>query len=395
MIVLAGGDLVLPDRIAGAASLLVDDGRIVAIDPRPRVEPAGASVVDAGEHYVLPGFIDVHVHGVLGRDTLGGRGSVAAIAATLPRFGVTAFCPTSVACGPADLDAMLADVREARLAPAAASARVLPAHLESNFINSDYRGAQPLDCIRTAAEPARGGSFGGADILGVIGTHQPDVGIVTLAPEMPGGLALVGQLSRAGVLVSIGHTGATFDEAAAAVDAGARHATHLFNRMTPMAHRAPGAAGAVLARDEVCVELICDGFHVHPAVCRVAIAAKGVQGVMAITDGTAASGLAEGARARLGSQSIIAGTHAALLADGTLAGSTLTMDRAFRTLVARLGLSLADAAVLCATTPARQLRLAGFGAIAEGAAADLVILDRSLQVVRTFVGGREVYRREP
>ena len=151
----------------------------------------------------------------------------------------------------------------------------------------------------------------------------------------------------------------------------------------------------VLARDEVCVELICDGFHVHPAVCRVAIAAKGVQGVMAITDGTAASGLAEGARVRLGSQSIIAGTHAALLADGTLAGSTLTMDRAFRTLVARLGLSLADAAVLCATTPARQLRLAGFGAIAEGAAADLVILNRSLQVVRTFVGGREVYRREP
>ncbi len=395
MIVLAGGDLVLPDRILTAGSLIFDDGRMVAIDPRSRVEPAGAVVLDAREHYVVPGFVDVHVHGVLGRDTLDGGDAVAAIAAALPRYGVTAFCPTSVACPPAALDAMLAGVRDARLAPGARSARVLPAHLESNFINPEYRGAQPAECIRTAAGRGPDDAFAGSEILDVIAAHQADVGIVTLAPEMPGGIDLVARLAAAGVHVSIGHTGASFEEAIAAIDAGARHATHLFNRMPPMSHRAPGAAGAVLAREDVSAELICDGFHVHPAVCRVAIATKGPGGIMAITDGTSGSGLPAGATARLGGRSIVVGEYAAHLADGTLAGSTLTMDGAFRTIATRLGLSLVDAATLCATAPARQLRLTGLGAIAEGAMADLVVLDRSLQVVRTFVAGREVYRREP
>jgi N-acetylglucosamine-6-phosphate deacetylase len=395
MIVLAGGDLVLPDRIVERASLVIDDGRIVAIDRRPRVEPAGASVVELPEQYVVPGFVDVHVHGVLGYDTLGGGESLSAIAAALPRFGVTAFCPTSVACPPAELEAMLAAVRAARVAPGPRSARVLPAHLESNFINPEYRGAQPLACLRTAGAAAPEGAFGGGDILHVIDEHAADVGIVTLAPELPGGLELVSRLDGAGITVSIGHTGASFEEASAAIDAGARHATHLFNRMTPMAHREPGTTGAVLGRGDVRAELICDGFHVHPAACRVAIAAKGTAGIMAITDGTAGSGLARGARARLGGQPIEIREHAAHLADGTLAGSTLTMDRAFRTLVEAIGLTLVDAAALCATTPARQLQLTGLGAIAEGAIADLTVLDRSLRVARTLVAGREIYRREP
>ena len=395
MIVLAGGDLILPDRILGAGSLVIDDGRIVAVDPRDRVEPAGATILDAREHYVVPGFVDVHVHGVLGRDTLDGADAVAAIAAALPRFGVTAFCPTSVACAPAQLDVLLGGVRDARLAPGTNSARVLPAHLESNFINPAYRGAQPAECIRTAAGGSDDGAFTGGEILEIMAAHQADVGIVTLAPEIPGGLDLVSRLAGAGIHVSIGHTGATFEEANAAIDAGARQATHLFNRMPPMSHRAPGAAGAALAREEVCAELICDGFHVHAAVCRVAIAAKGPGGIMAVTDGTAGSGMPVGTKARLGGREITVGDRAARLPDGTLAGSTLTMDGAFRTIVARFGLSIVDAAALCATAPARQLKLAGFGAIADGAAADLAVLDRSLTVVRTFVAGREVYRREP
>ena len=135
------------------------------------------------------------------------------------------------------------------------------------------------------------GVFAPADILEVIATARADVGIVTLAPELPDGLDLVGRLVAAGHIVSLGHSGASFEEAMAAIDAGARHATHLFNRMTPMTHRAPGLPGAVLAREEVAAELICDGYHVHPAMCRAAIAAKGLHGVMAITDGTAGSGL--------------------------------------------------------------------------------------------------------
>jgi N-acetylglucosamine-6-phosphate deacetylase len=160
--------------------------------------------------------------------------------------------------------------------------------------------------------------------------------------------------------------------------------------MTPITHRAPGLAGAVLSREDVAAELICDGYHVHPAMCRLAIAAKGAQGVMAITDGTGASGLPLGSTARLGGQRIEARGDAAFLDDGTLAGSTLTMDRAFRTIVTRLGSSIVEAATMCSTTPARELGLTGFGVIAVGAVADLVVLDRGFRVVRTLIGGEQV-----
>jgi N-acetylglucosamine-6-phosphate deacetylase len=224
-------------------------------------------------------------------------------------------------------------------------------------------------------------------VLDVIAAARPDVGIVTLAPELPGGIELVRALVAAGHRVSLGHSGADLDTAMAAIDAGARHATHLFNRMAPLTHRAPGVAGAALARSEVAVELICDGYHVHPAMCQVAVAAKGPQGVMAITDATAGAGLAPGSTARLGGRALHIRDQAAFLADGTLAGSTLTMDRAFRNVVTRFGGSLVDAALMCSTTPARELGLTGFGMLAEGAVADLVVLDRGFNVVRTFIAG--------
>lgn len=226
----------------------------------------------------------------------------------------------------------------------------------------------------------------------MIAAARPDIGIVTLAPELPGGVELVRALVSAGHHVSLGHSGASVDEAMAAIDAGARHATHLFNRMAPITHRAPGVAGAVLARNEVAAELICDGYHVHPAMSRIAIASKGVGRLMAITDGTAGSGLAVGSSARLGGRRIHVTEHAAVLDDGTLAGSTLTMDRAFRTIVTAFGFSVTEAATLCSTTPARELGLTGFGVLVEGAFADVVVLDRSFRVVRTFIDGREVYR---
>jgi N-acetylglucosamine-6-phosphate deacetylase len=393
LIVVRGGDLILPGRILSGGSVLVDDGRIVAIEDGA-IEPAGASVVDARDCYVAPGFIDVHLHGLHGDDVLDGEGAVARVAAHLPRHGVTAFCPTSIACPPDVLRGFLRQVGEARLAPPR-GARVLPAHLESNFISPDFAGAQPASCLRLPpgardGEPDR--AFTGRDVLDAIEAARPDVGIVTLAPELPGGLDLVRSLAAAGHRVSLGHSGADVDTAMAAIEAGARQATHLFNRMPPMSHRAPGLAGAVLASDEVTAELICDGHHVHPAACRVAIAAKGPAGVMAITDATAGAGLAAGATARLGGQPIHVRAEAAFLEDGTLAGSTLTMDRAFAALVARLGVSLADAALMCATTPARALGLTGVGVIADGAVADLVVLDRAFRVRHTLVGGDRAYR---
>jgi N-acetylglucosamine-6-phosphate deacetylase len=391
VIVVNGGDLILPGRVISAGSLVIDGGRIVAVESR-RVDPAGATMIDASDCYVAPGFIDVHVHGLHGHDTLDGDGAIARIAALLPRYGVTAFSPTTVACAPEALRSVLQQIREARVSPIACSARVLPAHLESNFINPEYKGAQPAECLRTADDSSRDGVYSGREILEVIAACRPDVGIVTIAPELPGGLDLVRTLATAGHRVALGHSGSDYNTAIDAIDAGARHATHLFNRMTPMSHRAPGLPGAVLAREEVTVELICDGYHVHPSMCRVAMAAKGPEGVMAITDATSGAGLALGSTARLGGRAIEIREHAAFLEDGTLAGSTLTMDRAFRNVVTSFGGSLVDAATVCSTSPARALGLSGFGVLSEGTAADLVVLDRSFHVVLTLIGGREAFR---
>jgi N-acetylglucosamine-6-phosphate deacetylase len=398
VIVLAGGDLVLPDRILSGASLVIDAARVAAVERRGRVDARGAAIVDVRDLWVVPGFIDVHVHGVDGVDTLDGDDPIAAMAERLPKYGVTAFCPTTVACPPSALRAVLGAVARSRAVRPPASARVLPAHLESNFINPEYRGAQPAECLRLPGPAGAGrhgheGEFSARDILDLIAAARPDVGIITVAPELPGGLDLVRTLVASGHRVSLGHSGASLDEAMAAIDAGARHATHLFNRMTPMTHRAPGIAGAVLARDDVAAELISDGYHVHPAMSRVAIASKGTDRILAITDGTAGAGLPVGSEARLGGRRIRVTDTAAVLDEGTLAGSTLTMDRAFKTIVSVFGLSVVDAAIMCSTTPARELGLTGFGLLAEGAVADVVVLDRGFHVVRTFIDGRGVFSR--
>jgi N-acetylglucosamine-6-phosphate deacetylase len=235
--------------------------------------------------------------------------------------------------------------------------------------------------------------FAAADILTEIENGAPDVGFVTLAPELDGGLDLIAWLSSRGHKVSLGHSAATYDEAISAIAAGARYATHLYNRMPPLGHRAPGLAGAILRTEDVAAEIICDGFHVHPALVRTTVAAKRPSRVLAITDGTAASGLPVGGSAWLGDEAIWVGEAAALLADGTLAGSVLTMDGAFRMLVERAGLSLIDAANMCATTPARELSLVGHGVLARDAIADLVVLDEKLAVVQTYVGGQLAYAR--
>jgi N-acetylglucosamine-6-phosphate deacetylase len=401
MIVIAGGELVLPERIQSASSLIIDGDRIIAIESG-RPVPAAADVIDAAGCYVVPGFIDVHVHGLGGHDTLDGADALAKIAAALPEYGVTAFCPTSVACAPDALRSFLDQVRLARIAGHPSSARVLPAHLESNFINPEYRGAQPAACLRLPpgldevqqAYRSDPGEYSGVQILSAIAVASADVGIVTLAPELPGGLDLVRSLVAAGHRVSLGHSGADFETAVAAIEAGATHATHLFNRMTPIAHRAPGLAAAVLAHAAVTPELICDGYHVHPGMCRVAIAAKQPANLMAITDGTAGSGLPVGSRARLGGRTIHVRDDAAFLDEGTLAGSTLTMDRAFRNIVTKFGRSPVDAAQMCATVPARQMDVVDAGRIAVDAIADLVVLDSDFQVITTLIGGEPVWVRD-
>jgi N-acetylglucosamine-6-phosphate deacetylase len=323
---------------------------------------------------------------------LDGPDAVAAVAAELPHYGVTGFCPTSVACDPHTLGIFLDAVARARTVPDPRSAVVLAAHLESNFISPDWNGAQPANCLRTYTPGAAGatGTFAADDIMRVLDVKRAQVGIVTVAPELEGGLDLVTHLRDRGHLVSIGHSGATYDQAMAAIRRGVTHATHLFNRMTPLSHRHPGVVGAVLDSREVAAEIICDGYHVHPAVVSLAVRAKSVDRIMAITDGTAAAGLAVGDRARLGGRPIVAGPRSALLDDGTLAGSIITMDRAFRLLVREASLSLPQAARLCATTPAAQLSLHDRGRLEPGLRADLVVLRPALEVAETWIAGQRV-----
>ena len=396
MIFLADADVVLPDRLMSHATVVVDGDRIIDVLQDAPARSPGDLHFDLRRHTVVPGFVDVHVHGVEGTDTLDGAGAIQRIASRLPHYGVTAFCPTSVACAPDDLRTMLTAVRAARFARPAGASRVLPAHLESNFINPLYRGAQPPECLRVPPGPnaERGpeGEFTGEEILTEIAAARPDVGILTIAPELDGAIALIRTLTAHGHHVSLGHSGASYEQALEGISAGARQATHLFNRMTPIGHRAPGLAAAVLAHDDVSAEIICDGVHVHPSMVRVAIAAKSPSRIMAITDGTAGSGLPYGSTTRLGGKPI-AIRDAAYLEDGTFAGSVLTMDRAFALLVSVMGLSHVDAATVCSTTPARALGLQGFGVVAPGAMADLTVLGPDLTVTQTWIGGELAFGR--
>ena len=400
MIVLSGADVILPDRMLSPGTVVVDRDRIVEVDRGTRPADGTAPHLDLSGHLIAPGFIDVHVHGVEGTDTLDSEDAVAIIARRMPRFGVTAFCPTSIACSPTVLRRLLDAIRVARsgerlgaasagpggeLVPTRRAARVLPAHLESNFINPEFKGAQPLECLRLP-QAALEGDFSGADILAVIASRRAEVGIVTVAPELEGVPDLIRDLVGHGHHVSLGHSGASYEEAMAGIDAGARQATHLFNRMTPLNHRQPGLAAAVLDHDAMTAEVVCDGVHVHPAMVRVAIAAKRPSHIMAITDGTAGAGLPRGTRTTIGGRPITVGDIAAL-DDGTIAGSVLTMNQAFAKLVTSMGVSLVDAAAMCSTTPARALGLQGFGTITAGSVADLVVMDRNFAVTHTFIGG--------
>ncbi len=393
--VLKGATVVLPDRLVPDGAIAISHDVIEELGGH--AAHGAADVVLDSRWLVVPGFVDVHVHGSLGDDAMDPGAPVRAIARHLPRFGVTAFCPTTVACDPASLADVLDSVAAARRSTDIGCARVLRAHLESNFIAPDYRGAQPLECMRRPPGSSTGEDldqvYSGHDLRNEIARHAADVGIVTLAPELDGALALIQDLVSCGHLVSLGHSGADYDAAHAGMTAGATQATHLFNRMPPLSHRAPGLVGAVLESDAVAAEIIFDGHHVHRAVAHMALRAKGPGRVMAVTDASSVAGLPIGSTAMLGGRRITAHPDVARLDDGTIAGSVLTMDAAFRMLVQAMGVSVVDAVMVCSTTPARELGLEQQGAIEVGAFADLTILDEHLQVVMTLVGGHVAYTR--
>ena len=322
------------------------------------------------DDYILPGFIDLHVHGGGGRDTMQGGDAVHVIAALHARHGTTSLLATTMTAPLDDIEAALTAIGRAAAGRRPGAARVLGAHLEGPYINPGKLGAQP-DYTRhaTLAEVQR---------LAMLAPLK----LITLAPEMTGHLALLRQLADAGMRVQIGHTTGSYEDGVAALAHGAAGFTHLFNAMSGLHHRAPGMAGAALAHAEY-AELIPDLLHVHPGAIRVAL--RAIPRLYCVTDSTAACGMPDGPY-MLGRQVVHKCLGGVRLPDGTLAGSTLTMDQALRNLV-DLGLDLADASARVSTHAADYLGLHDRGRLVAGAHADVLLLDRELNLKAVYVEG--------
>ena len=379
------GRLVLDDRIEREKRVLIEDGKIRAIATHIEA-PADATVIDAREHLVLPGFIDIHVHGAMGADAMDARPeALHAMARFFAAHGVTGFVPTTMTAPRDQVAAAVENVRRAMAhahagahpAESPVAAHILGVHIEGPYINPRQRGAQPAEFMR----PADPGEY-------CPWFESGAVKLVTVAPEVDGVMRLIEDTRQFGIAVALGHTDATCAQAQAAFAAGANQATHTFNAMRGLHHREPGTLGAVLANDAVYAQLICDNVHVHPAAMAVLYKCKGADRLAVITDAMEATGLGDG-DFTLGAQRVAVCQGVARLTDGALAGSTLTMDAAFRNIIAATGCTLAEASRMCSHTPACAIGVGDRkGKIAPGYDADLVILDQDLRVVRTIVGGR-------
>jgi N-acetylglucosamine-6-phosphate deacetylase len=320
--------------------------------------------------YILPGFIDLHVHGGGGRDVMEGGDAVRTIAAIHARHGTTSMLATTMTAPPQDIDLALQGIGLAAAARGKGEARVLGAHLEGPFINSGKLGAQP-----PYARSARL-----ADVRKL--EQLAPLKLITVAPELEGHLALVRELSDAGMRVQIGHTLGSYEDGVAALEHGAHGFTHLFNAMTGLHHREPGMVGAALAHARY-AEFIPDLLHVHPGAIKTAL--RCIPHLYCVTDSTAATGMPDG-EYMLGRHKVMKCMGGVRLPDGTLAGSTLTMDQALRNLVG-LGLDLADASARVSTYAADYLGLQERGRLASGAYADLVVLDRDLNLKAVYIEG--------
>jgi len=342
-------------------------------------------VRDVTEGWITPGFIDIHMHGIDGHDTMDGTlESLQAISRALTRFGVTSFLATTMTAPYAQLETVLqAIARHSR--EALPGAQVAGIHLEGPWINPRYKGAQKeeniavphLDGVRRLYELADG-----------------LIKVVTIAPEQPEALEAIAWLRERGVIASAGHTGATFAQAQEAVDAGVRHFTHCFNAMTGLHHREPGVVGAAMYHEHLSTELIADGIHVHPAVMNILYRVKSAERLALVSDSMRAAAMGEGSY-DLGGQAVHVHGAEAKLADGTLAGSILTLNQAVGNMVTLSGVPLPEAVEMASGTPAAILGLAERkGRLEAGFDADIVVLGPAFDVQATFMGGKEVYRRE-
>ena len=360
----AGARVITPDGTLENARVEIADGLITAINPSGSGAPGRT---------LVPGFVDLQVNGVEDVDVADAEGDAwERLDELLVAQGVTCWCPTLVTAPLAAYGPALDRITAAAARPVTGRPHIAGAHLEGPFLGG-APGAHPADLIVPID----------VDWLRRL---PPIVSVVTLAPEVADAEEAIRLLAGRGVLVSLGHSTATYEQAIAGADAGARLVTHLFNGMGPLHHRKPGLAGAGLADDRLAVSLIADLVHVHPAVLRAVFAAKGANGTVLVTDAVAWR-----RTTHAGLDISIEEQGAPRLADGTLAGSALTMDAAVRHVVERAGVALVDAVAAAATTPARLLGLADRGAIEIGRRADLVALTPSLEIEAVWIGGHQCY----
>ena len=376
------GHVILPDRLLERGRVVVEDGIIQAVDEDT---VRSSTTDDAGDLFIAPGFIDVHTHGIAGADTMDAtQSALSAMARRYASHGVTGFLPTTMTqSAAATVQALQAVCRYMELPEGQepSAAQILGIHMEGPWISPQFKGAQNEDYIVLPGEEA---------INSFLAHGTGSISIVTLAPELPGAEQAIRTLRQHSVCVSIGHTGATYEQALHAFDMGASQVTHCFNAMTPLHHRQPGVVGAVFRHREVCAELIADGVHVHPAMMRLLIDVIGRERVMLITDSMAATDLPDGTYA-LGGQDAYVRDGQARLQDGTLAGSTLTLDRAVRNIVQLCDVPLLDAVYMASTVPAQAIGIGDRkGKICPGYDADLTILDAKLCPVRIMIGGHTV-----
>ncbi len=360
------GNILTPDGwIRG--TLHCENGRIAALEG-VAVDPS-----TNGDPYILPGFIDLHVHGGGGADVMEGGRAIETIARTHARHGTTSLLATTMTAPHDELLAVVSGLGAVTRTRTPGGARVLGVHLEGPYINPGKLGAQPDAAVSAVLDEV------------LVYLSEAPIRVVTLAPEIAGHIEIISEMVARGVRVQLGHSLATYDDAVAALKHGACGFTHLFNAMSPMHHRNPGLVGAALAHAEF-AEIIPDLLHVHPGAIRAAL--RAIPRLYVVTDSTSATGMPDG-EYRLGSQHVTKCMGGVRLADGTLAGSTLTMDDALRNLVS-IGLPLADVSHRVSRYAADYLGIEDRGRLARGAWADAVVLERDLTLAATYVEGEQI-----
>lgn len=366
--------------------VLVRDSQIISIGEISNVEiPATFKVIDARGLIVAPGFIDAQTHGGNSYDYMtASPDQVGSMLLWLASTGVTAVLPTLSTSSQEDLLVKVKALDEIRKTNPP-GAEIIGIHLEGPYISLKKRGAQPEQPIRPPSI---------SEIEAIISASSQSIKLVTLAPELPGAIELIRFLSSQGVIASIGHSDATYEQVEQAEKVGLRRAAHLFNGMSEFNHRSPGAVGAVLTNDNIYAEIILDGHHVHPAAARLALRSKGLHRLVLVTDASQAAGLGDGVYIRPGNRKVIVENGAVRLESGALAGSALTMSQAVANAAKFLGIPLADAIAMASAIAAESLGLQDSrGSLAPGKLADLVIMDENVQILMTIARGRIAFQQ--